>query len=70
MEFRRQLEVRGHVTHIVGGSPTTEAIAHVTPEAGAVPLTLTHVLTASIPTAAAIVLHKHTQNFFSQFTWE
>lgn len=59
----RQREVKGHVTHIVDPSPTIEAIAHVASAAGAVPLTLTQVLTVSKLTAAAIVLctHTHTQ---------
>lgn len=55
-----QWEIRGHMTHIVGASPAFEAIAHVASEAAAVPLTLTHVLTASMFVAAAIVLHTYT----------
>lgn len=51
---------RGHVTHIVGASSAIKAVAHVAPEAGAVPLTLTDVHTGSIFTATAVVLHKHT----------
>ena len=54
------------MTHIVGASPAIEAIAHVASEAGAVPLTLTHILTASMLTAAAIVLHTYTKkNIFN-----
>lgn len=55
-EVRGRGKVRGHVTHSAGASPAIEAIAHVASEAGAVPLTLTHILTASMPTAATIVL--------------
>lgn len=64
-KVKGQWEVRGHVTHIVGGTPALDAIAHMASEAGAVPLTLTHILTASMPTAAAIVLHtnKHTAKY-------
>lgn len=57
-----QWEVRGHVTHIVGVSPAFKAIAYVASEAGTVPLTLTHVLTASMLAAAAIALHTHKQD--------
>lgn len=48
-----------HVTHIVGVSSTFKPIAYVTSEAGAVPLTLTQILAASIAAAATVILHKH-----------
>lgn len=51
-------EARGHVTHVVCASPAIDAIAYVASEAGAVPLTLAYIHTASLDTAATIVLHK------------
>lgn len=50
------------MTHIVGASSTLTAIAHIASVAGAVPLTLSNVLTVSILTAAAVFLHKHKYN--------
>ena len=47
------------MTHIVGVSSTIEAITNVASVAGAVPLTQTHVLTASMLAAATILLHTH-----------
>lgn len=63
LEGSTKSEGRGgsHVTHIVGVSPTVEAIAYVAYTAGAVPLALTHVHTLGKVTAATVVLkHKHT----------
>lgn len=55
-----------HVTHIVGVSPTVEAIAYVAHTAGAVPLALTHVHTLGKVTAATVVLkHTHTHTYTS-----
>lgn len=50
------------MTYIVGASSTLLAIAHIASVAGAVPLTLSNVLTVSILTAAAVFLHKHKFN--------
>lgn len=52
---------RGHMTYIYYSSPAIKAIPYVAYQAGAVPLSLSKVLTASIIAAAAIFLcrHKH-----------
>lgn len=59
--MRWGVDGKGAVTHTIGAPTTCEPIAAVTCEAGTVALSRLDLLTASIFTAAAIILFKDKQ---------